>query len=90
MPVFFLNGLSKRVDDVALVALRLLVVVPDGLAVDGERLLVQQALLSQFAQHHRQAAGIVEILHQVLARGHQVEHGVHAAAETVPVRRGRA
>src|SRR5881392_1329074 len=36
-------------------------------------------------QHGRQAAGVVEILHQVLARGHQVDQRMHAAAEPVEV-----
>ena len=61
-------------------------VVPERLAVDGERVRVrQQAVLAQAAQHGRQAAGVVELLHQEAARGHQVHDGRHAAAEAGPV-----
>jgi len=52
----------------------------------------------QLPQHGRQAAGVIEILHQVLARGHQIDERMHAAAEPVevveakstPMRRARA
>src|SRR5437762_10470943 len=38
-------------------------------------------LFRSLPQHGRQAAGVVEILHQVLARGHQIDQRMHAAAE---------
>ena len=41
--------------------------------------------LADLADHHRQAARVVEVLHQVLARRHQVDEAGHVAAEPVPV-----
>ena len=58
-------------------------VVPQRPAVDRERFLVE--VFADFADHDRQAARIVEIFHQVLARGHQVHEGMHAAAELVEI-----
>ena len=52
----------------------------------GQRVLVQQPGLAQPLDHHRQATGIEELLHQVLARGHQVDDGRHVAAPVGPSR----
>ena len=40
---------------------------------------------AQRAHHRRQAAGVVEVLHQEPARRHQVDERRHVAAERVPV-----
>ena len=79
-----LERLLERKDHVAVVAGRVLVVLPDRLAVDRQGVLVQQIVLAELAQHRGQPAGVVEVLHQVLARGHQVDERVHAAAERGP------
>ena len=48
-------------------------------------LAVEQSVLEQRTQHRRQAAGVVEVLHEEAARGHQVDERRHVAAEAVPV-----
>ena len=60
---------------------------PDGLAVDGQRVAVEQAGLAERAHHRRQAAGVVEILHQEPARRHQVDDGRARRGRAGPSRR---
>ena len=50
---------------------------------DGQRVAVDQ--IAEFAQHCREPAGVVEVLHQELARRHQVDQARHLASESVPV-----
>ena len=61
---------------------------PSVLAVDGERRRVEQ--VGELRQQAAQAAGVVEVLHQVLARRAQVGEHRRAARERVEARRGRA
>src|SRR3977135_782430 len=54
----------------------------------GASLLFSQTVLplpGSGSRCSRQAAGVIEILHQVLARGHQIDQRMHAAAEPVEV-----
>ena len=85
MPASGLNGSSNGRDDLAVEARGVLHVLPERAAVHGQRVLVQEPALAERAQHHRQAAGVVEVLHQEPAGGHQVDEAVHAAAEPVEV-----
>ncbi len=59
----------------------LLDVFPDRLAVGGGRILVQQPALVQGSQHHRQATGILEVLHEEAAGRHEIDEAVDPAAE---------
>ncbi|MNT47821.1 hypothetical protein D3C72_1845660 [compost metagenome] len=61
-------------------------VVPQRLAVDGQRILVrQQIALAQAAYHGRQAARVIELFHQETARRQQVNDGRRAAPYLGPV-----
>ena len=61
-------------------------VVPDRLAVDGQRILMrQQVAFAQAAYDGRQAARIVKLFHQEAARRQQVDDGRRAAARLRPV-----
>ena len=82
MPASGLNGSSKGVITSRFQHGASLTFSQMRLAVDGQRVLVQQPALAELAQHDRQAAGVVEVLHQEAARGHQVDEAV--------ARRGRA
>ena len=75
----------ERRDDLVVPARGVLHVLPERLTVRGQRVLVQQAVLSQRAQHHRQSARVIEVLHEELARRHQVGHAVHATRQLVEV-----
>jgi len=68
---------------VAVPARRVRDVFPDGPAGDGERVLVQQA--AKLAHHRRQAAGVAEVLHQVLAARLQVDQRGHVPDQRVEV-----
>ena len=46
---------------------------------------MKHAGVAEHADHRRQATGVVEILHQVTAGRHEVDHGRHITAEPVPV-----
>ena len=86
-----LERVRERPDDALVVAeagvevpaRRVLHVVPDRLAVDGQCITVQHR--AEFAQHCRQAARVIEVLHQVLARRLQVDQAGQVVAEAVPV-----
>ena len=74
-----------RADDVVIVVDDVLDLVPDRTAGHGQRILVKQSRLAQMPEHHRQAAGIEKLLHQIFARRHQVDDGCDITAATVPV-----
>ena len=78
-----LERLGEFPDDLAIPARRVGDVLAHGAAVGGERVLVQHR--SDLAQHRGQPARVVEILHQVLARGLQVDEARQLRAELVPV-----
>src|SRR5262245_12350261 len=80
-PGVLLERLLERRNDVAIPARRVLHVLPHRLAVHRERAFPQQSMLAELTQHDGQAAGVVEVLHQVLARRHEVDERVHAAPE---------
>ena len=80
-----LEGLLEAVDHIGVPARRVLVVLPERLAVHRECIFVEKVILAKLADHRRQPARVVKILHQVLARRHQVRKRMHAAAEAVEV-----
>ena len=43
----------------------------------------------QLLNHHRQATGVIEILHQILAGGHQIDQQRQLATEAVEVVQGQ-
>src|SRR5690606_39563427 len=75
--------LVERADHLAVPARRVGDVLAEGAAVD--RQCVQVQVLRDLAQHRRQAAGVVEVLHQVLARRLEVDQAGQARADLVPV-----
>ena len=81
----FLERLLDREDHLRVPVLGGLDVVPDGIAAYRQRVLVQQAGLAEFAQHHRQPAGVIEIFHQIFAGGHQVHEARQFAAQPIPI-----
>ena len=87
MPAFLLERLLERKDHVAVPAGRVLVVLPDGLAVHRQRVLVQLIVLAELAQHGGQPARVAEVLHQVLARRHQVHQACARRGRRGPSRR---
>jgi hypothetical protein len=61
-------------------------VFAEGLAVDGQGIRVRdQVGLTEAAQHRRQAASVVELLHQEAPGRLQVDDGRHATAHAGPV-----
>src|SRR5262249_10225591 len=58
-------------------------VLANRLAVDGQRVAVNQ--IAELADHSRQAARVIEILHQVFARWHQVDQAGNVASQPVPI-----
>ena len=84
-----LERVGQRLDHLAVPALRAGHVVPDAGAGDGDRAGVQQAGLGQLAHHGGQAAGVAEVLHQVLPAGLQVDQGRHVAGQRVEVLEGQ-
>ena len=84
-PRVALEGLLEGMDDVGVPAARLLVVLPDRPPVHGHRAAVEQAVPAELADDDGQAAGLEEVLHQVLAGGHEVDQAVDAAAGLAPV-----
>src|SRR6266702_4515064 len=54
----FLERRLEAVDHLAIPARRVLVVLPDRLAADRERVAVQQVVFAQLPQHGRHAAGV--------------------------------
>ena len=78
-----LERLRERLDDFAVPARRVGDVLAERLAVDRERLAVEHVL--DLAHHRRQAARVVEIFHEELARGLQVHEARQLRADLVPV-----
>jgi hypothetical protein len=72
-------------DDLGIPARGRLHILADRAAVGGQRVLMQQALLDERAQHHRQTARVIEILHQESPRRHQVDQAMHTATQAVEV-----
>ena len=60
-------------------------VLADGLAVDGQRVLVDQPLRHQLADHRRHAAGMVVVLAEILAGRLQVDQQRDLVAVGLPV-----
>ena len=79
----FLEGRLKRLDDARVVVDRIGDVLGNRLAADGDDVSVQQML--DLFHHHRQATGVAEVLHQVLARRLQVQQAGHFAAQALEV-----
>ncbi len=76
----------ERANHLVVEVRRVLDVVPQRPAVDGQRARMrQQAAFAKPAQHRGQAAGVVELLHQESSRRHQVDDGRRIAADAGPV-----
>ncbi len=70
-------------NDLAVVARRGLDVLSHRPAVDGQRIEVEKR--GDLAQHGRQAARVIEILHEVFARGLQVHEAGHVRGEPIEI-----
>ena len=86
MPPSAVSGLVERTDDLARCSSRRSatssqIVLPETV----RRVAMEKPGLAERPDHGRQTAGIVEILHQEAAGGHQIDDGRHAAAEPVPI-----
>ena len=79
------QGLLQRPNDLVVPTGGIAVVLPDGASVGGHRILVDQARIAQAADDRRQPAGIIEILHQETAGGHQIDDGGHVVTQAVPI-----
>ena len=75
---------AERANDVLVEALRLAHVVGDRPAVDRERVAVEER--EQLLEDNRQAAGVEEVLHQILARRSQVDQERRGLREVVEAR----
>src|SRR5690606_5745600 len=69
------EGLFDRADDLGIPVLDVLDFGGDGLARDGERIAMELAAVEEGLEDDRQAAGVEELLHQIFARGHEVDDG---------------
>jgi DNA-binding FadR family transcriptional regulator len=78
-----LEGLGLGADHLRVVVLGVLHVLPHAAASDGEDVLVQ--VVGDLLDHHRQAAGIAEVLHQELARRLQVQDAGQLGGQAVEV-----
>ena len=83
MPALALNGASIGLMTSVLKFSRVGDVLADRPAVRGDRVEVQ--VRRDLLHHRRQAAGVAEVLHQVLARGLQVDQARQLAGEAVEV-----
>ena len=81
----FRQRLVERADHLGVVIRRIGGVLPDGLAVHRRGVAVEQTGLAKGAQHRRQAAGVIIVLHQEPPRRHQIDDGRHIAPQPVPV-----
>ena len=77
---FRLQRVVEGADDLVVENFGGTAVLADGLAVDGRGVLADQPLLHQFADHGRHAAGMVEVLAQILAGRLHVDQQRHLVA----------
>ena len=84
-PGVLLHRLLDREDDVRIVRLRLGAVLADRLAVDGQRVLVDELALHQLVDHRRHAAGAMELLAEILAGRLHVDEQGHVVAHLLPL-----
>ena len=87
-PALLLERLRKGEDHVAVPAHRILHVLPQGVAVRGHRILVEEPGFGKLLVHRGQSTRVVEVLHQVLAGRHEIHDARHVAPERVPVVEG--
>ena len=84
-PAFSFKRLVDRQNDVGIVRARLGAILAHRLAVDGQRLLMDELALHQFVDDRRNAAGAMELLAQIFARRLHVDEQRHLVADPLPV-----
>ena len=91
-PASSFNGLSIGDDDVVIVRMDLGAIFSHRLAVDGQRLLMDELALHQFVDDRRNAAGAVIFFAKVFAGGLHVDEQRHLVSDRLPIlnRKGHA
>ena len=84
-PAFSLRGFSIGKMTSAIVRFRLGAVLADRLAVDGQRVLVDELALHQLVDDGGHAAGPMEFLAEILAGGLHVDQQRHLVSDLLPV-----
>ena len=77
--------LFNRSNDILIPVLHVTDILGDALTGNRQRIRMQFAPVQQALEDHRQPARIVEILHQMLPRRHQIDNGWNIPSQPVPV-----
>src|SRR5579884_42353 len=82
-PAVFPNRFLWRGDHIAVIARSLFHVLADSFAIYGQSMAMDE--IAEFANDRGQSTGVVEVFHEVLACGHEVQQAGNVAPERVPI-----